>query len=149
MSKFCGLLAIVTMLVACNSRQEPVSEADTEVRGDIEFEFVRASNEQHLFRLSNQTSQPIAFRSGEETPDGVHPLDAQLMCKSSGSDQWEEGPRPMGDSGTSNVEVPPGSEETLIVLSEPGLAEAYAGGACRVDLRLQDGSVIESGEFLP
>jgi len=149
MSRICWLLTIVTTLVACNSRQEPVSEATTDASGAVELEFVRTLNEQIQFRLSNQTSQAISFRVGEQTPEGVHPVDVQFKCKRAGSDQWDQGPRPMADGNIIDLVVAPGSEENLIVLHEPGSTESYADGACRVDLRLQGGPMIESGEFLP
>jgi hypothetical protein len=149
MSRICWLLTIVTTLVACNSRQEPVSEATTDASGAVELEFVRTLNEQIQFRLSNQTSQAISFRVGEQTPEGVHPVDVQFKCKRAGSDQWDEGPRPMADRNLIDLVVAPGSEENLIVLHEPGSTGSYVDGACRVDLRLQGGPVIESDEFLP
>ena len=152
MSRICRLMTIVTMLVACSSKQEPApapeTETETEETRVFEFEFVRASSEQLQFRLFNQTSQAISFRVGDETPEGVHPVDVRFKCRRAGSDKWDEGPRPMADDDLSYVAVAPGSEETLIVLHEPGSTESYADGACRVDLRLRDGSVIESSEFL-
>jgi hypothetical protein len=147
MSKICWLPTIAIVLVACNPKQQPAPDAETDVTEAIEFELIRALDAQGQFRLSNQTSQPISFRASDENAEGVHPEDAQLKCKPAGSDQWDEGPRPMGDSEVDSVELSPGSQKTLIVLWEPGLIEAYAGGHCRVDLRLGDGSIIESAEF--
>jgi hypothetical protein len=55
----------------------------------------------------------------------------------------------MADGNPIDLVVAPGAEEDLIVLHEPGSTGSYADGACRVELRLQGGPVIESDEFLP
>jgi hypothetical protein len=80
MSKFCWLPTIAIVLVACNPKQQPARDAETDVTEAIEFELIRALDAQGQFRLSNQTSQPISFRASDENAEGVHPEDAHLKC---------------------------------------------------------------------
>jgi hypothetical protein len=150
-SRLCWLLAIAIILAACEpkSAAEPASVqgSESDAEGAVVFELIQAQEAEGQFRLANRASQKISFRGSQASAEGVQPVDAHLKCKTAGSDQWDEGPRPMGDSAASTFELAPGDQEVLIVLWEPGLTEHYAGGSCRVDLRLQDGSIIESGEF--
>lgn len=149
MSRKCWLPIFLALLVGCDSKPDAAPSPQTKagMSEGAELEFVRALESEGQFNLVNHGSEPISFRSMNESANGFQSADARLECKTADSDQWEEGPRAMGDGDTRVVEVAPGSPETLIVEWEPGLADYYAGGQCRVDLRLQDGSVIESGEF--
>lgn len=146
--KLVCLLSTVLVLAACGHKSESnQTTADAEATPAVTLEIVSTLEGEGHFRLTNPTQKPIAFESTQETSDGAYAEHTQLQCRRGGSDEWETGPRAMGDSPTTRIEVPPGSDASIVVLWEPGLLQAYEGGGCRVDLRLADGSLVRSGEF--
>jgi len=134
------LLVITPFLAAC----EPTAKLP--LTGEVSLQFVRESQSGFHFRLANQSAQVISLRGTYNKGVG-DPWDTDADCKAPNSDTWMEGPFALVDAGAHSIEVSPGEQLELIVNSK--FAEQHKGGRCRLNLRLQGGRFITSGEFEP
>lgn len=136
-------LVFLTAIVACGSR------ADLVPSGTISLEYVETSGERAVFQLENRSTQSLYFR-GRSTPlTGVAPLAgavSTLQCKPAEAGAWVvEGK--IEEGGPETIHVAPGQRQRLSV--QAAFAQQYKGGRCRLRLRLEGGTFIESRTFTP
>ena len=143
--QICLLVVIAAFLAACKpAPQLPVT-------GKIGLEFVRTSQSDIYFRLENQAADAISFRGTVKRSVGAKPWDVFMKCKAVQSELWTEGPYTLVDGGPESVDVPAGERLDLVVALDlhREFVQQYKGGQCKLNLKLQDGAMIESNEFQP
>lgn len=143
--RICLPVVIAAFLMACKPAVEP------SVTGKVELEFVRTSQSDIYFRLVNQTADAISFRGTVKRSVGAKPWDVFMKCKEVQSQLWTEGPYALVDGGPESVDVPAGERVDLVVALDlhREFVQQYKGGQCTLNLKLQDGTTIESNEFQP
>lgn len=136
-------IAIAPILGACNPTAEHPST------GAVTLEFISSSRSDIRFQLINNTTQVISFRGTQTRSLSASPWDTVMQCKADQSDVWIEGPYSLVDGGPQEVSISPGDQVELVVTSQfqREFVERNRGGRCRMTLRLQDGSFVESSEF--
>lgn len=136
-------------LVALLSGCEPAPSL-LPLTGVIGFKVAPSTQTEVRFKLSNQTSQTIAFRGSRLKKDrSTFPWQAWIECHDSGSDIWTEGPYALIDGEAGGVEIGPGEQVDVVFgfNHHQKFAEEFKGGRCRFNLKLFDGAVLTSDEF--
>ncbi len=71
---------------------------------------------------------------------------SELECRKASTDRWWPEAK-IEEAGPETIEVAPGQRQQLEV--DGTFAREYQGGQCRLKLRLQNGTLIESDAFVP
>jgi hypothetical protein len=137
------LLVCSTMLATCGS------PANLPPSGTVSLEYIETSGDRAVFQLENHSTQTLYFR-GHSTPlTGVAPLAgaaSTLECRPVESWAWvAEGK--IQEGGPETVRVAPGQRQRLNV--EATFVQQHKAGRCRLRLRLEGDTFIESKSFTP
>jgi hypothetical protein len=140
----CSVLVVALALVACR----PAAEVPQS--GRVSLEYSSTSERDYLFSLANGTSQPVTFRGWSAMFESTTPSPEvySSWCYSSQSSSGVlVGPAFVdGGSPPQLIEVSPGEQLRLAIRSD---FHQFRGSRCRLSLRLEDGSMVESGDFKP
>jgi hypothetical protein len=111
--------------------------------GRVDLEFYSASESGTFFRLENGSAQTIAFRGAHHLFAADEAWDAGMKCQSRESSSAEAPVMLVG--GGETIRVSPGDQIRIKV--NKTVPSQYKGGRCRLQLELQDRTVVESAEF--
>jgi hypothetical protein len=137
------LLVCAISLAACGS------SANRPPSGTISLEYIETSGGRAVFQLENHSTQSLYFR-GHSTPlTGAAPLAgavSTLECRPVDSWAWiTEGK--IEEGGPETVQVAPGQRQHLDV--QAAFLQQHKDGRCRLRLRLEGDTFIESKSFAP
>jgi len=138
---FCVIAAIGIALVACKPT------AKVPLSGRVSLEYSSTSESNILFSLANGSSQPIGFRGWSAVLTDTTPIysgecdDPRRAVSTTIVGPARDRSRPK------IVEVSPGMLLRLAIPSDD--FRQYKGSRCRLTLRLEDGSMVQSTEFNP
>jgi hypothetical protein len=135
---------LIVFLLAASGCESPEKLPLT---GRVSLQLVRVSPSGIYFRLLNQSKEAVSFRGVVDKSLGANPWGTLMECKSPGSDAWQEGPYALIDGTPQIVAVRSGEQVDLVI--HDNLVEQYKGGRCRLSLRFESGTFIESDEFNP
>lgn len=128
----------LTALTACGPRQVHSTDAAT-------LEFAGISGSDVVFKLKNESSKTISFRGAHSILEGADPWDTQLVCHDANGTTGYDHPIALVDSKPASISVSPRDQMRLRIGNEIGAGAK--GSHCRLRLKLEDQTVIESSEF--
>jgi hypothetical protein len=118
--------------------------------GQITLRYADRSKSAVLFELENGTFKTIAVRGDRTFWSGAIPWDTAMLCIAPHSRTSEETSMALSDGFPKIIEVSSGNRLRLRVEGENfQFAAKHEGWSCRLRLRLQSGTVIESEQFEP
>jgi hypothetical protein len=132
-------------LVACNREEGVVART-----GEIALKYESLSRRAAIFVLENGTTQAVAVRADHTFWGRTIPWDTAMVCTAAHSTREDETSMALSDGFPKIVSLPPGNRMQLRVEGDDvSFAVGHKGGSCRLRLRLQNGSTIESVQFEP
>lgn len=128
------VIMAATLLAACaRSPKLPVT-------GEVHLRYLRASQGEAYFGLTNQSAQAISFM-GVRTRSEANPWQVMWECKEvPDAPFWETNPYPLRDGSPDAIRVSSGEQMDLVVPFDYETFEyaKYQKGLCRLKLDLVD-----------
>jgi hypothetical protein len=115
--------------------------------GAVSLEYVGVSGPSVLFDLKNGSAKKISFRGTYSMLKGADPWDSQIVCRTPNDTTGYEHPIALQSSIPANIVISPGDQMRLRIGNE--IAAGDKGARCRLRLKLEDRTVLESTEFMP
>jgi hypothetical protein len=117
--------------------------------GFIRMKYVQVSGSSVVFRIENLSTQSIYFRGANNSSGNAVPLlgIARMECRKLGAGTYNWDEYIIGEGGPETVEIAPGKQRLVEV--DATFALQHKGGGCRVQLRLEGGTFIQSNFFEP
>jgi RHS repeat-associated protein len=115
--------------------------------GAVSLEYVGVSGPSVLFDLKNGSAKKISFRGTYSMLKGADPWDSQIVCRTPNDTTGYEHPIALQNSIPASIIISPGDQMRLRIGNE--IAAGDKGARCRLRLKLEDRTVLESTEFVP
>lgn len=134
------LVVVGSALTACNPRPAHLS-------GIVTLEYGGLSAAGIEFVLKNGSSNKINFRGEYAKHKTADPWDTQVDCRAANGTTRYEHPVEVEADKPETIQVQPGSEARLLIWTD--FIVASRGARCHLRLKLEDRTLVESGEFVP
>lgn len=138
-----ALLISVSTLLGCAKHESELTP------GQVTLTYLGISDSDVQFVLANGLDRTISLR-GSRTPTlAIRSSfgEAGLWCENASESKREEAPMGFADGGLKYIDIPPAQTARIVIYSP--LAKKFAGGTCRLNLMLKDGTVVGPVEFHP
>jgi len=128
------------MLMACKPRPEHLS-------GIASLEYTGVSAAGVEFVLKNGSPNKVNLRGEYVRHKSADPWDTQVDCRAPNGTTRYEHPVEVGADKPEIIQVSPREEIRLLIWTD--FIVVSGGARCRLRLKLEDHTIIESGEFVP
>ena len=137
------LVTCTIQLLGCGANR------DSAVSGQLQLEYLKASDKTVSLKLTNGTNRTIAVRGSWTLSFAIRtwPGDSQVECESKETGKSDAEPLMFAHGKSRYFDVSQGESVTLVVPSE--LPNRYRGGNCKLRLILRDGTFVGPIQFSP
>ena len=137
------LVTSTLQLLGCSASTE------SNASGQIQLEYLKASESAVSLKLTNGTNRTIAIRGSWTISLAVRTLqaDSQVECELTPTGKTEAELPGFSHGKSGSIDVSPGKAVNLVVPT--GLPNRYRGGTCKLNLILQDGASVGPIKFSP